>query len=68
MYFLFEIQEPEKRVAKGGRGRGSLDSVSHSNFRKTRMSFVHHSRYFMCYKFKSVHFKSRVNPPPLAFL
>ena len=41
MYFLFEIQEPEKRVAKGGRGRGSLDSVSHSNFRKTRMSFVH---------------------------
>ena len=40
MYFLFEIQKPEKRVAKGG-GRECPDSVSHSNFRKIHMSFVH---------------------------
>ena len=40
MYFLFEFQKPEKRVAKGG-GRECPDSVSHSNFRKIHMSFVH---------------------------
>ena len=39
MYFPFEIQKPEKRVAKGG-GRECPDSVSHSN-RKIHMSFVH---------------------------
>ena len=42
MYFPFEIQKPEKRVAKGGGGGGGCPvSVSHSNFRKIHMPFVH---------------------------
>ena len=41
MYFQFEIQKPEKRVAKGG-GGGSVLILFHTQiFRKIHMSFVH---------------------------
>ena len=65
MYFLFEIQEPEKRVAKGE--GGSLDSVSHSNFRKTHMSFVHQTVFHVLQIQKCTLQISCHPPPPLPF-
>lgn len=66
MYFLFEFQKPEKRVAKGGGGGGSVLILFHTRILEKFICHLYIKQYFMCYKFKSVHFKSHVTPPCLS--
>ena len=66
MYFPFEIQKPEKRVAKGGGGGGSVLILFHTRILEKFICHLYIKQYFMCYKFKSVHFKSHVTPPCLS--